>query len=130
MRRSLFASALLLTAAAFCNETPMLVVNSGGHEAPVRALVFSPDGKFLYSAGDDKVVRVWDTASGAVVRTIRGYIREGQEGKIYAIALSPYNRFLAVGGYSKSTLAEATSGSTISAIAPRMSSYLPVTLKS
>src|SRR5215203_2482057 len=71
--------ALILTAGLFLYpapavDTPILVVDSGGHESPVRALAFTSDGKLLYSAGDDKVVRVWDVDKGITVRTIRGQI--------------------------------------------------------
>src|SRR5207302_416817 len=31
---------------------------------PVRALAFSSDGKWLASAGEDQVTRVWDRATG------------------------------------------------------------------
>jgi WD40 repeat protein len=55
--------------------------------------------KYLVSAGDDKVVRIWDIATRKTVRTIRGQIGDGPEGKIHAAALFPNNKYLAVGGW-------------------------------
>jgi hypothetical protein len=37
------------------------------HTAPVKALSFSPDGKFLISAAEDKSVRVWSVETKSVV---------------------------------------------------------------
>jgi WD40 repeat protein len=37
------------------------------HSMPVRCVRFSPDGKLLYSASDDRHVAVYDTRSGKVV---------------------------------------------------------------
>src|SRR4051812_12459141 len=53
---------------------PIPVLNTGGHSAPVRALVFAPPGGgLLLSAGLDKVVNLWNLRDDApaVVRTIR-----------------------------------------------------------
>jgi WD40 repeat protein len=78
---------------------PFLMLDPGGHMALVRSLAFTPDGKQLISAGDDKVIRVWDWQAGKTVRTVRGQVGPGPEGRIYATALSPDGRWLAVGGY-------------------------------
>ena len=39
------------------------------HADPVRRLVFSPDGKQLFSTGADKMVRIWDTATGREINS-------------------------------------------------------------
>lgn len=85
-------------------ELPRLVIDSGGHMGFIRDLLFTRDGRFLVSAGDDKVIRIWDTLTEKTIRTIRGQIGEGDEGKINALALSPDNRYLAVGGYFPGSL--------------------------
>ncbi len=81
-------------------EEPILTIDSGGHTAIVRTVFFTPDGRNLVSAGEDKVIRVWDVAIGETVRTIRGQVGSGNEGKIYAAAISPGGETLAVGGLS------------------------------
>ena len=86
-------------ALAAAADKPRLVVDAGGHTASIDALAFTQDGKYLVSAGHDKAIRVWDLASGQTVRTIRGWIGVGNAGNIYALALSPDNRYLAVGGW-------------------------------
>jgi WD40 repeat protein len=53
-------------------------------------------------------VRVWDLKTGKTVRTLRGQIGAGDEGKIYAMALSPDERWLAVGGLLTGNSSEKT----------------------
>jgi WD40 repeat protein len=83
---------------------PILVLNPVGHHAPVRSLVFTPEGQLL-SGGLDKVVNVWRVkgARPALEATIRPPIWRGLAGTIYALALSPVadqgQRVLAVAGY-------------------------------
>ena len=97
MRRLLILMGLL--ASVVYAEEPRLVIDTGGHQAVINDIIFTRDGKYLVSAGNDKVVRVWDVATGETVRIIRGEIGDGPAGKIYAAALSPDNRYLAVVGY-------------------------------
>ena len=77
---------------------PILVLDSGGHTSNVWKVLFTPDGKELISVSDDKTIRFWDVASGEPIRVLRPPIGPGREGKLFAAALSPDGRTLAVGG--------------------------------
>jgi WD40 repeat protein len=78
---------------------PYLMLDTGGHAGTIRGISLTPDGMQLISAGDDKVIRVWDWQAGKTIRTIRGQVGPGGEGKIYTIALSPDGRWLAAAGW-------------------------------
>ena len=77
---------------------PLPMLDTGGHMTLIRSIAFTPDGRQLVSASDDKTIRVWDLASGKTVRTIRGESAPGDAGKVYAMALSPDGKWLAAGG--------------------------------
>jgi WD40 repeat protein len=42
------------------------------HDGPAKPVRFSPDGKLVGTCGDDGAVRLWDPATGALVRTFEG----------------------------------------------------------
>lgn len=41
-----------------------------GHQYETDGVVFTPDGKYLISGGDDGLVKVWDYKRGALIRTL------------------------------------------------------------
>lgn len=67
--------------------------NSLRHGAPVRALIYSPDGKWLYSAAQDGTISQWDNATGKELARFVGHV-----GTVRALALSPDGRTLLSGG--------------------------------
>ncbi len=58
----------------------------------VRALVVTPDGKHLISAGDDTVIKVWNTANGKPVTRL-----EGHKECVFSLAISPDGKHLVSG---------------------------------
>jgi len=98
---ALAAAATLSARAQPAGEPPPhhLTLDSGGHRAFVNDIAFSPDGELLVSASDDKTVRVWDWRAGVTLRTLRHQIGDGNEGKVFALAVSPDGGTVATGGY-------------------------------
>lgn len=47
--------------------------NISAHSSPVRAVAFSPDSQKLLSGADDGLIKVHDTKSGELVKTLSGH---------------------------------------------------------
>jgi WD40 repeat protein len=70
-------------------------VSIAGHKDRVRKLSFSPNGKTLASGSEDGTVKIWDTATWQLVRSIED--RAEKPPKVMAVAYSPDGKRLAVG---------------------------------
>jgi WD40 repeat protein len=79
---------------------PILRIDPGTHTAMLRAAAFDASRERLYTASDDKTVRVWQLPTGKLINTLRVPILDGPEGQLYALALSADGRWLAVGGWT------------------------------
>jgi WD40 repeat protein/uncharacterized caspase-like protein len=77
-----------------------LILETGEHTDRVSQALFTKDGKQVITGSWDKTVRIWDAETGEMLRAIRLPSYPGTQGMIYAMALSPDERFLAVAGAS------------------------------
>jgi WD40 repeat protein len=66
------------------------------HGPAVSEVLFTPDGKSLFSCGDEPFIRLWETATGKEIRAFAGH-----EGSVLTIAVRPDGRILASAGEDK-----------------------------
>ncbi len=77
---------------------PLLRLETGMHTGPIKRIGVDQAGGLLITASDDKTLRLWNPADGSLLRTLRPPIGPGDEGRLYAAALSPDGQWVATGG--------------------------------
>src|SRR5215831_9132074 len=90
----------LVGAAAELPPEPVLRLETGMHTAPIRSIDVDAQERYLVTGSHDKTVRVWELATGRLLRVLRPPIGPGDEGKIYGVAISPDGRTVAAGGFT------------------------------
>ncbi len=97
-----------------------------GHSDCIYAIAFSPDGKMIATASYDKLIKLWDTATGKEIRTLKDHIDA-----VYALAFTPDGSRLVSGAADRTvklwnpatgerlhTMGEATDGVNTVAVSP------------
>ena len=80
---------------------PFPALDPGMHTSIINRLAVDRAGRWLVTASLDKTARVWDLANGGrLAAVLRVPVGEGDEGKLYAVALSPDGALVALGGFT------------------------------
>src|SRR5215831_16417298 len=100
-----FLSGAILLAALQCiaaepTTQPLPRLETGMHTAVIARIATDASGRWAVTASVDKTARVWEVASGRQLAVLRPPHDVGNEGKLYAVALSPNGAVVAVGGYT------------------------------
>src|ERR1700716_3382174 len=75
------------SAAQILTPAPVPVVTATSGHYGVQAIKFSPNGRFLATAGSPGEIKLWDIGSARLLRTMKQ-----EETLIYGIAVSPDSR--------------------------------------
>jgi WD40 repeat protein len=73
-----------------------VVATLKGHEADIRSMAYSTDGRILATGSFDNTARLWDAAGGKELFTLRGHTD-----KVSGVALSPDGRLLATASHDR-----------------------------
>ena len=82
--------------AAAEDKVPVEIVPQMGHSMSVTSVAFSPDGKTALSGSADNMVKLWDLATGRVIRSL-----EGHSETVASVAYSPDGKTALSGSHNK-----------------------------
>lgn len=91
-----------LAQAAEPTTAPLPRIEAGMHTATIYRIATDAQGRWAVTASDDKTVRLWEVSTGKLLGVLRPPQDVGDEGKLYAVAMSPDGRQVAVAGWTKS----------------------------
>ncbi len=81
-------------------QTPFLRIAAEAHTQVVNRLAIGPAGRIAATVSDDKTIRIWQADTGEALATLRVPIGPGNEGALYAVAISPDGKTLLAGGHT------------------------------
>jgi WD40 repeat protein len=93
-------SSVLQDAIKACpSQDPLLRIETGMHVSAIKQIGVDRACRLAATGSWDKTVRLWSMPEGRLLRTLRVPIGPGNDGKIFAVAVSPDGRWVAAGGW-------------------------------
>jgi WD40 repeat protein len=92
-------------------QTPFLMVDTAMHVGPIWRISLDASGTLLATVAGDKSIRLFDVASGNLLRKIHLPLGDGEIGSVVSVALSPDGRLLLAATLSFDTGTDFDSGS-------------------
>ena len=94
-----FCLLLLQTSKAQTTE-PILRLNTQMHTSGIGRISIDAKGKYILTASDDKTGKLWSATTGDLLKTFRPSIGYANEGILYAGAISPDGKTVALAGWT------------------------------
>jgi WD40 repeat protein len=98
------------------------VVPQLGHGSDVTSVAFSPNGDQVLSGSSDKTLKLWDAATGRLIRTYQG------DSGVYSVAFSPDGRRLLSGSGETLMLWDAGTGKLLRSFRGHLSSVRSIAI--
>jgi WD40 repeat protein len=80
---------------------PILRIDAGMHTSPIFRIAVDAGSRWLVTASLDRTARVWDLSTGRLQSVIRPPIGPNEEGRLYAVSISPDGQLVALGGWTE-----------------------------
>ncbi len=90
MKRLLFPLFILVSLFGFSQQSELVIRQ--GHKSAINMVKYSPTGKHIYSASEDKSIKMWDVSTGIDVNTLNAH-----EAGVITIDLSDDGKLLVSG---------------------------------
>ncbi len=83
--------------------SPFLILNTDMHTSDIKRIDTDADGQYILTVSTDKTAKLWDAQTGDLLHTFRIPIAQGNEGMLYAGAISPDGETVAIAGWTGDT---------------------------
>jgi WD40 repeat protein len=82
--------------------SPLLILNTDMHTSSIGRIDTDAEGQYILTVSTDKTAKLWDAQTGELLHTFRIPIAQGNEGMLYAGAISPDGNIVALAGWTGS----------------------------